>query len=82
MSQEKGSMSSGYVSITDFGAVGDGKTDNQNAIQKAFDYAKAHGVAVFVPQGVFNHSGTLTANGISVYWHRHRLGTVWHRSRS
>jgi hypothetical protein len=55
-------MSSGYVSIAAFGAVGNGKTDNHAAIQNAFDYAHAHGLAVFIPRGVFNHSGTLTAN--------------------
>jgi hypothetical protein len=62
-----GSAPHGSVSITQFGAVGDGKTDNQAAIQKALDYAHAHGLSVFVPQGVFNHSGTLSANGVTVF---------------
>lgn len=58
---------SGFVSIADFGAVGDGTTDNHNAIQRAFDYAKANSVSVFVPAGTFAHSGTLTADSISVF---------------
>src|SRR5689334_11163629 len=55
------------VSIADFGAVGDGKTDNQAAIQRAFDYAKTNGVSVLIPAGTFLHSGTLTADSIKVY---------------
>jgi Ca2+-binding RTX toxin-like protein len=58
---------SGYISITDFGANGDGKTDSRAAIQKAFDYAKANGKDVFIPAGTFVHSGTLTADGIKVF---------------
>jgi len=54
------------VSITDFGAVGDGRTDNQAAIQRAFDYAAANKVGVYIPNGVFLHSGALTANGITI----------------
>lgn len=54
------------VSITDFGAVADGRTNNQKAIQAAFDYAKAHGESVVIPTGTFAYSGTLTASGIKV----------------
>lgn len=56
-----------YVSLTDFGAVGDGITNNQTAIQNAFNYASAHGEAVYIPPGSFAYSGTITANGIAVY---------------
>jgi hypothetical protein len=58
---------SGFISITEFGAKGDGVTDSRAGIQKAFDYAKAHGVDVFIPAGTFLHSGTLTADGIRVF---------------
>jgi hypothetical protein len=53
--------------ILDFGAVGDGRTDNTRAVQRAFDYAKANGAAVFIPAGTFNHSGTLVGDGITVF---------------
>ncbi|HLN24232.1 MAG TPA: right-handed parallel beta-helix repeat-containing protein [Patescibacteria group bacterium] len=54
------------VSILSYGAVADGKTDNHNAIQAAFDYAAANGDSVYIPPGTFAYSGNLTANGIAV----------------
>jgi Pectate lyase superfamily protein len=53
--------------VCDFGAKGDGVTDSRAAIQKAFDYAKANGLDVFIPAGTFVHSGTLSADGIRVF---------------
>ena len=58
--------SSVTISITDFGAVGDGKTDNRAALQKAFDQARATGQDVYIPPGVYCHSGVLTITGIHV----------------
>jgi Ca2+-binding RTX toxin-like protein len=54
------------INIVDFGAVGDGRTDNRGALQRAFDQAKATGQDVYIPAGVFAHSGTLTADGIKI----------------
>jgi hypothetical protein len=54
------------ISITDFGAKGDGRTDNTAAIQRAFDEAAKTGATVFIPEGVFNHSGVLRARGIDI----------------
>ncbi|HZH28762.1 MAG TPA: carbohydrate-binding domain-containing protein [Azospirillaceae bacterium] len=56
-----------YVSITDFGAKGDGYTDNTAAIQRAFDYARAHGLDVKIPAGTFMHSGVLRATSIDIF---------------
>lgn len=56
-----------HVSITSFGAVADGVTNNQAAIQKAFDYAAANGDAVYIPAGNFAYFGTLSADGIAVF---------------
>lgn len=58
--------STAYVSITDFGASS-GNADNQTALQNAFDYAKAHGEAVYIPPGTYDHSGTLSIDGVTVY---------------
>jgi Ca2+-binding RTX toxin-like protein len=54
------------ISITDFGAVGDGKTDNRAAIQKAIDTAKQTGQSVTVPAGTFVHQGLLKLDGVDM----------------
>ena len=53
-------------SITSFGAVGDGVTNNASAIQNAFKYAAANKCTALIPAGTFAYRGTLTANGIAV----------------
>lgn len=52
-----------------FGAVGDGVTDNQLAITNAIASAKSQSKALYVPPGVFRHSGTLNLDGISLFGH-------------
>ncbi|HYE51315.1 MAG TPA: glycoside hydrolase family 55 protein, partial [Azospirillaceae bacterium] len=59
-------MPTQYVSILDFGAKGDGQTDNKAAIQNAINHAKATGAAVYVPEGTFLHKGILTLNGVDL----------------
>jgi polygalacturonase len=52
--------------ILDFGAVGDGRTDNRRALQRAFSHARANGGRVYIPAGMFVRSGLLSINGIKV----------------
>ena len=52
-----------YVSVIDFGATGDGITDDQQALQKAFDYGAAHKIPVYIPPGTYLHSSTLSVKG-------------------
>lgn len=41
------------LNVRDFGAKGDGKTDDTKAIQKALDSAAATQGTVFVPEGLY-----------------------------
>jgi hypothetical protein len=51
-----------YVSVKDFGAVGDGVTDDTAAIQATIDYAKSVGKTVFVNAGSYLVSGVDATN--------------------
>ncbi|MEZ4852626.1 MAG: glycosyl hydrolase family 28-related protein, partial [Bacteroidia bacterium] len=49
-----------YVwSIKDFGATGDGKTDDTEAIQRALNVVDNQGRAIFIPAGKYKISSTL-----------------------
>ena len=52
------------VSIVDYGAIGDGVTDNTAAIQAAFNTSSD----VFIPNGIFLHTGlTISVAGKTVF---------------
>lgn len=66
------------ISVKDFGAVGDGVTDDTSAIQAAIDYAATltgtgdytdTGVGIFFPPGdyLISSSLTITSGGIGLY---------------
>lgn len=68
-----GALTSGYtvedklaqtVSVRDFGAVGDGVTDDTAAIQAAIDAST--GKVLFFPTGTYRHSATLDFSNCSV----------------
>jgi hypothetical protein len=53
-----------WFSVRDFGAAGDGKTDDTAAFQKALETAgKAGGGVVYAPRGTYFFSGHLTVPG-------------------
>jgi hypothetical protein len=54
------------LSVRDFGAAGDGTTDDTLAIQAAFDAANARGVSVLVPDGTYRTTATV-ALGTSAF---------------
>lgn len=45
------SKNSDFLSLKDFGAVGDGTTNDTAAIQRAVDYSSANGVGIYAPSG-------------------------------
>ncbi|NII27850.1 hypothetical protein HB364_22395 [Pseudoflavitalea sp. X16] len=54
--------------IVDFGAVGDGKTTNTQAIQKAIDQCSSDGGGqVIVPNGVFRTGSVFLKNNVVLY---------------
>ncbi len=58
---------SAYWSVIDFGATGDGSTNDTAAVQAAIDYAEAAGGGVvYFPQGTYLISSTLTIDGHGV----------------
>mgnify|MGYP003667487630 CR=1 FL=1 len=53
------------VSVKDFGAVGDGSTDDTTAIQAALDAAVASGKTLFVPSGSYKCSARIEVTSAS-----------------
>lgn len=61
--------SGGYVdrrySVRDYGAKGDGSTDDTSAIQATINTAKATGGTVYFPRGVYSITSSLTYSAIA-----------------
>ena len=53
---------SDYISVKDFGAVGDGTTDDTTAIQNAINSLSSTGGSVYFPTGQYLISTTLTVS--------------------
>lgn len=53
--------------IVDFGAVGDGITNNTAAIQRAIDSCSANGGRVYFPKGVFTTGTLILKSNITLY---------------
>jgi hypothetical protein len=76
---ETTSHGSAFRSVKDFGAKGDGKTDDTKAVQAAIDHdvgssLQKRAAVVYVPPGTYLLSDTL-----QIYWHTHVVGN--HRCR-
>ena len=54
------------VSVKDFGATGDGSTDDTTAISNAITYVSTNGGAVYFPAGTYKTSSTLTISSPNV----------------
>lgn len=56
------------VNVLDFGAVGDGTTDDSAVIQAAIDYAALNNLSLYFPSGVYAHAATLVwKNGVHYF---------------
>lgn len=54
----------GYVSVTQFGAQGNGQCDDTKALQETIDYAFRNKKTVYIPNGVYKISHPLVVYGI------------------
>ena len=57
-----------YISITDFGAVGDGVTDNTIVLQAAIDAAATANKTLYWPAGVYIITSTLDIRNKKISW--------------
>lgn len=56
------------VNVLDFGATGDGVTNDAVAIQAAIDFAAANNTSLYFPEGVYAHTSTLVwKNGVRYF---------------
>lgn len=56
----------GWVNVRDFGARGDGRTDDTLAFEKAMEAARSTGLSVFVPRGTYRLTRPLQVENISL----------------
>lgn len=50
----------GAVNVRQFGAIGDGVADDTSAVQIAIDYCVLNATALYIPNGIFRTTATLT----------------------
>ncbi|MGH7249645.1 MAG: glycosyl hydrolase family 28-related protein [Minisyncoccia bacterium] len=53
--------------VQQFGAKGDGITDDQNAINQAIARATGTGLSVYFPPGNYLHSSLIVSNGVALF---------------
>jgi hypothetical protein len=56
-------LQSAFVSVKDYGAVGNGSTDDTAAIQSALDYCSENGKTLHIPAGKYRTTAELTVGG-------------------
>lgn len=56
-----------YINVCDYGAKGDGITDDLVAIREAIEEAKKTGLPVYVPAGEYIHSDMIDLDGVTMF---------------
>lgn len=59
-------FSGAYLNVLDYGATGNGSTNDQTAIQNALNAANSQGKGLYFPAGTYLHSDTLNIVGVHV----------------
>lgn len=59
--------SSGYVSLRDFGALGEGKKDDSDALRQAINMTHLCGGSVLIPQGKYLINSTVALHHVSLF---------------
>lgn len=79
------SLSRGVISVKDYGAVGDGVTDDTEAMERAFAYAGKNKLALYVPSGTYMIRRPLTImSGMEIYGDGYnsiikKFPAAWHK---
>jgi len=60
-------VKNGSVNIADYGAIGDGVTDNYLAINASIAAASAKGVSVFIPAGTYAYGNVIDITGVKIF---------------
>lgn len=78
-------LNRGFVSVKDYGAVGDGVTDDTEAMERAFAYAGQNNLALYVPVGTYMIRRPLTLmSGMEIYGDGYnsiikKFPAAWHK---
>lgn len=56
-----------YISVKEFGAVGDGVADDTSPLISAISYAQKHNLAVYIPEGEYRQLEVVEWSGIHVF---------------
>lgn len=68
------------ANVKDFGATGDGVTDDTQAIQDAIDYADTNKCLVYIPNGTYIISSTITIGANMTIVGQNKTGTIIKRA--
>lgn len=66
-----------YINVLDYGAVGDGITDDFEAIQNAVNAAKKLNIPVYVPPGTYLYRNVICLDGVTMFGAEYGVSTLY-----